>query len=299
MNQTVYCKLRHSKVGFSPSQGRSAELCHLTSRHSVLSSASYWKIGVTLLAVAIFVGGQTQPVKKAVPPGSEVRQSNAPPKAEQPPQQPLAKNGQLGKQDCEPSTTTPSAIPGEQLKESFSELTLFLFASALALFVALLGWSDQIRGINRDTKELEARFLAETGIDRRDFLSVVRPKVQGEQLAALAKLLRDGRIQSKTKIDLLPAFKSWYCEWSKLERVSGLKYGLAITLTIAFFLAGLTSLFTHAADRIRLHHLAVRSEMLVLTLPLALVAILIVIIIYESKRERALRAYLDSLADEV
>ena len=146
---------------------------------------------------------------------------------------------------------------------------------------------------------MEDRFLAQTGIDKRDFLSVVKPKVQGEQLLALAKLLREGRIQSKTKVDLLPTFKSWYREWSTLERLSGLKYGLAIALTIAFFLAGLTSLFTHAGDRIRVRHFAVRSEMLVLTLPLALVAVLIGIIIYESKRERALKAYLDSLADKV
>ena len=67
-------------------------------------------------------------------------------------------------------------------------MPLFLFASALGLFVALLGWSDQIRGINKDTKELEARFLAETGSEKRDFLCVVKPKLPGEQLAALAKL---------------------------------------------------------------------------------------------------------------
>jgi hypothetical protein len=263
-----------------------------------LPSASYWKVGVTLLAAATFVGGQTQPAKKAVPLGSEARQSKAQPKAEQSHQLP-SENGSQGKPDCKPPAAEPCSTPPEPPKESFSELTLFLFASALALFVALLGWSDQIRGINRDTKDLEARFLAETGIDKRDFLSVVRPKVQGEQLAALTKLLRAGRIQSKTKMDLLPAFKSWYCEWSKLEKVSGLKYGLAIALTIAFFLAGTASLFTHAGDKVRVYQLAVRSEMLVLILPLALVAILIGIIIYESKRERALRAYLDSLADEV
>jgi hypothetical protein len=259
-----------------------------------LPSAAYWKFGVTLLAVATFVGGQTRPASKTCSPDSEVA-----PKVEQSHPQLLAGNDSQAKPDCKPSPASPFLTPGEPPKESFSELTLFLFASALGLFIALLGWSDQIRGINRDTKELEARFLIETGIDRRDFLSVVRPKVQGEQLAALTNLLRTGRIQSKTKVDLLPAFKSWHCEWSKLERVSGLKYGLSIALTIAFFLAGLASLFTHPADRVRLHHFAVRSEMLVLTLPLALVAILIGIIIYESKRERTLRAYLDSLADEL
>ena len=118
-------------------------------------------------------------------------------------------------------------------------------------------------------------------------------------MAALTNLLRTGSIQSKTKVNLLPAFKSWYCEWSKLEKLSGLKYGLAIALTMAFFVAGIASLFTHTGDTIRVHHSAVRSEMFVLAFPLTFVAILMAIIIYESKTERALRVYLDSLADEV
>ena len=41
-----------------------------------------------------------------------------------------------------------SSLDDEQSKpEVFSELPLFLFGSGLALFVALLGWSDQIRGV--------------------------------------------------------------------------------------------------------------------------------------------------------
>src|SRR5579872_466092 len=45
---------------------------------------------------------------------------------------------------CPP--TAAVAASANEPRESFSEFTLFLFASALALFVALLGWSDQIRG---------------------------------------------------------------------------------------------------------------------------------------------------------
>jgi hypothetical protein len=198
--------------------------------------------------------------------------------------------------DC---TASPSATPVSEARESFSELTLFLFASALALFVALLGWSDQIRGIDKDTKELEARFLAETGIEKRDFLCVVKPKLPAEQLAALAKLMNSGRIKSHVKVDLLAAFKAWNKEWSRLERLSVHKYNLAVALTLAFFIAGVTSLFTHPSGRVYLYLFTVRSEMLVLTLPLTLVAVLFGIIIYGSQRENALRALLDSIADKV
>ena len=197
--------------------------------------------------------------------------------------------------NCVASSTTQTREP----KGSFSELTLFLFASALGLFVALLGWSDQIRGIDKDTKELEARFLAETGIEKRDFLCVVRPKLPGEQLVVLAKLMKSGRIQSRVKVELLSAFKGWNKEWARLERLSVWKYNLTVLLTMALFLAGIISLFTHPSDRVRLHFFSVRSEMLVLTLPMSLIAVLLCIIIYGSRRENALRALLDSMAEKV
>jgi hypothetical protein len=169
---------------------------------------------------------------------------------------------------------------------------LFLFASALALFVALLGWSDQIRGIDKDTKEMEGRFLEETGIEKRDFLP-------GEQLAVLTKLMKSGRIQGRDNVDLLSAFKGWKKEWSRLERLSTWKYNLTVLLTGAFFLAGIISLFTHPTDQIRLHFFRVRSEMLVLTMPMSLIVVLLGLIVYGSRLENALRALLDSIADKV
>jgi len=198
---------------------------------------------------------------------------------------------------CPP--TAAVAASANEPRESFSEFTLFLFASALALFVALLGWSDQIRGIDKDTKELEARFLAETGIEKRDFLCVVKPKLAGEQLAALTKLMASGKMQSHVKVDLLSAFKAWNKEWSRLERLSVWKYNLTVVLTLALFLAGTLSLFTHPSDQVRLFLFNARTEMLVLALPMSLIVVLLGIIIYGSRRESALRALLESMADRV
>ncbi len=213
------------------------------------------------------------------------------------PELPAPPDNVRNRSDCSPAVSSASVT--DEPKQSFSELTLFLFASALALFVALLGWSDQIRGINKDTKELEERFLSETGIAKRDFLCVVKPKVQGEQLAALAKLMKSGNIQSHVNVDLLSAFKSWNKEWSRLEKLSSIKYYLAIALTVAFFLAGVISLFTRPGDKASLHYFAIRAELLVLTMPLALVAALLCIIICESRRENALRVFLESIDDRV
>jgi len=269
---------------------------------AVLPAIRHVRLAAMLLVLSVSVAGQKDSSTQPTLPSNEHPKQGALQKtssdaARTPAHQTKAQNAPQQVPCC--NCDAPSATEANEPRESFSGLTLFLFASALGLFVALLGWSDQIRGINKDTKELEARFLAETGIEKRDFLCVVKPKLPGEQLAALAKLMNSGSIQSHVKVDLLSAFKAWNKEWSQLERLSVRKYNLAVALTMAFFLAGIISLFTHPGGQVRLHFFSVRSEMLVLTLPMVFVVVLLGIIIYGSRRENALRALLDSIADKV
>jgi len=259
------------------------------------------KLALTLLALSLLSEGQPASTADShnQHPKRAVVQKVSPTPIQEPSPQVQSKGNNQQTQDCNCSQITAAPIPPSEPKESFSALTLFLFGSALAMFVALLGWSDQIRGINKDTKELENRFLAETGIEKRDFLSVAKPKLQGEQLAALTRLLTSGRIQSHTKVDLLATFREWNRQWSRLETLSARKYLLAVALTLALFIAGIISLFTHPSDKIGLHFFTVRTEMLVLTVPMALVGVLLCIIIHASRRESALRALLESIEDEV
>lgn len=200
------------------------------------------------------------------------------------------------------ASNTPQAvekpqIPSIEPKESFSQLTLFLFASGLALFVALLGWSDQIRGIDKDTKELESRFLEDTGINKRDFLNIVKPQSSDQQLEALAQV--GARLKTRAGVDLLRTFKRWNSEWSRLENLSAWKYNLTVTLTVALFVAGVVSLFTNPSKTIRLYVFTFRTEILVLMLPMSLIAGLLGIIIYSARREKVLRSLLASIADMV
>ena len=140
----------------------------------------------------------------------------------------------------------PANSPSLEPKESFSQLALFLFASGLAVFVALLGWSDQIRGIDKETRELENRFLEKTGIEKRDFLRVVKPESADQQLEALTEIVNAGRLKTKAAVDFLRAFtkRTERSPWSQIERLSVWKYNLTIALTIALFVSGIVSLFT-------------------------------------------------------
>jgi len=275
----------------------------LSSGTSRSSGLPFFKLALTLIAFSLSSEGQ--PASRADshnrhPKQAVVRNLSSMPAQGDPSQLESGAKGNNQQTQCgNCAQVTAAPITLSEPKESFSALTLFLFGSALAMFVALLGWSDQIRGISKDTKELENRFLAETGIAKRDFLSVAKPKLQGEQLAALTRLLKSGRIQSHTKVDLLATFRDWNRQWSRLERLSARKYLLAVALTLALFLAGIISLFTHPSDKVHLHFLTVRTEMLVLTVPMILVGVLLCIIIHASRRESELRALLESIEDEV
>lgn len=198
-------------------------------------------------------------------------------------------------------SSTKETPASTEVKGSFSELTLFLFASGLALFVALLGWSDQIRAIDKDTKEMESSFLEDTGMKKRDFLRIIKPESADQQLEALTEMVNAGKFKTRDSVQLLHKFTKWQCEWSKgwpyLERLTAWKYNLTITLTVALLIAGTVSLFTTPTEKLRLCGVHVRIEMLVLMVPMTIVAILLVIIICIAKREKALRALLNSMAD--
>ncbi|HJX84249.1 MAG TPA: hypothetical protein VJ723_07900 [Candidatus Angelobacter sp.] len=163
--------------------------------------------------------------------------------------------------------------------------------------VALLGWSDQIRGIDTDTKDLERRFLEDTGINKQDFLCIVKPRSPDEQLAALTQVAE--KLETGDMVVLLRTFKEWNVEWSQLERLSVWKYDLMVALTLVLFIAGIASLFSRPSQSIQLYFMTMRSEMLILLLPMAIIGLLLAIIIYSARREKRLRALLSSIADMV
>jgi len=215
---------------------------------------------------------------------------------------------QTSKENSPPSTPPQVVVSSaketpasSEVKGSFSELTLFLFASGLALFVALLGWSDQIRAIDKDTREMESCFLEDTGMGKRDFLRIVKPESPDKQLEALTEMVNAGKFKTMDSVQLLRKLTEWHREWSDawphLERLTTWKYNLTIALTIALLVAGTVSLFTTPAEQVNFFSLHLRVEMLVLTLPMTIVAVLLGIIICLAKREKALRARLNSMAD--
>lgn len=196
------------------------------------------------------------------------------------------------------TTTSGNSTPATEPKESFSQLTLFLFASGLGLFIALLGWSDQIRGIDKDTKDLEERFLKETQINKGHFVDIIKPESPDDQLVALTQAVNDGKLTTTVSVKVLQAFSDYVIKWTSLERLSDWKYNITVALTIALFAAGTASLFTTPTQRIQIF-VPIRVELIILILPMTLIGLLLIIIICSSRKEKELRSLLNSMSDMV
>lgn len=254
------------------------------------------RVTIVVLILSVAVLGQNPSPKQAASVPRNAQQSDSPkapipppalqPAPAEPPPQP------------EPTASNPPRAAAEP-KESFSELTLFLFGSGFALFIALLGWSDQIRGIDKDTREMERLFMEDSGIHKRQFRCIVKPESPDQQLEVLTELVNAGKIKTVDTVRLLRAFTDWKCEWSKIEKLSVWRYNLTILLTFALFASGTTSLFTTPTGVKHLFLFVVRTEMLVLLLPMGFVLLLFAVILLSSRREKELRKLLNSMSEMV
>jgi len=169
----------------------------------------------------------------------------------------------------------------------------------VALFVALLGWSDQIRGINRDTLDLEQKFLKATQINRQIFLSVVKPVSPEHQLSALTQILASGKLKTVQAVEVLQIFQTWNRKWEALEKLAAWKYRLSIALTYCLFCGGLLSLFLKPGAQVSIFHIRTSALFLILLVPmLGFLAILTMIAVANS-RETYFHGLLKSLAEKV
>jgi hypothetical protein len=189
--------------------------------------------------------------------------------------------------------------PSYPERKSFSELTLFLFGSGVALFVGLLAWSDQIKGMDKDTRDLENNFLTVTKLDKKQFMSVVKAATPQEELKALTVVWRSNLLHSPNYVLLLGIFKTWYKDWEHLQSVGTYKYNFTVALTISFFLSGILSLHSNPNRFLAFWNLFVREELVILMCPVLIMSILMGMMIYSSSKEKTLRDLLIQISDMV
>lgn len=119
--------------------------------------------------------------------------------------------------------------------------TEFLLGGAIAFLLALLGWSDQIRGIQEKTRQHEREFLRayRAKLSWRDLRAIVRPSEEStpeERLLGVLRLLNKGGLQDGSHVSLLREFEALDRIREELEKAYTIRYW-AISATVLEMLA--------------------------------------------------------------
>jgi len=184
---------------------------------------------------------------------------------------------QLSLHVASPSASSPPQIA--QAASPFSELSLFLFGSGFALFVALLGWSDQIRGLAKEIRELESEFLQKYNLSRGELIPAIIAKTPDEQLEALTVVMQSRKLSTVSSVRMLPLLREWHRVTDVLTLLQSWKYNLTIALSLICFVAG--GLAAAHCDAM----LLLIVPALLLT---AIFALIIVVNFYESRLRKTL-----------
>lgn len=180
--------------------------------------------------------------------------------------------------------TPPSAAQVEPASH-FSDLSLFLLGSGFAVFVALLGWSDQIRGLTRETYELQADFLKQYNLTKAELLPAIRAETADEQLQAFTALMQTNKLEA-AGVRLLPLFRAWTQQHRRLDRMQSWKYRLTVALSLVFFAAGILVIFGC-------------PEVIAIFPPAAVLASIFGLIIATNIAERRLHATLGEMMERI
>lgn len=122
--------------------------------------------------------------------------------------------------------------------------TEFLLGGALAFLLALLGWSDQIRGVQERTRTQERELLdTYNKIRWRDVRALIRPSEGNarDRLLGALGLLKDGVLANDEDARLLTHFESLDGIRRHLENTYSMRYWLIFATTLHMLISGALS----------------------------------------------------------
>lgn len=119
---------------------------------------------------------------------------------------------------------------------------MLLLGGSLALLVALLAWSDNIRSLTHHTRALRREFLDRHKIDRAKFRNALGADGSDVMLQAISGLIFSGALESKETSAALNLFQKWKPLEDEVKRLGDAKYHLTITLMASLAFTGLIEL---------------------------------------------------------
>ena len=121
-----------------------------------------------------------------------------------------------------------------------------LFGAAFGFLLALLGWGDQIRGVQERTRSQERDLLNAHRISWRVLRQVIRPSEGAsakDELVAVLGLVHQGFLKDQDDVALLELFRKVDDTRAGLERTYEIRYWLIYSCTVSLFVLGLAALW--------------------------------------------------------
>jgi hypothetical protein len=137
----------------------------------------------------------------------------------------------------------------------------FLIGTGIALLMVLIGWSEQIGNLHKDTMEVEKEFSN----DRKVKWSKIRPLIRSnstpeQKLKALNIIVEESNFQDTKDIDIMGKLSELDEKRCQLESLYNIKYILILCLTSLFFISGTINYFISASCKTNLFWFEIPTE---------------------------------------
>lgn len=153
--------------------------------------------------------------------------------------------------------------------------------------------------MKRDTRDLEAKFLSSTALDKFTFLALMKSTNPDAQLDALSELFISAKLRRAPDVEVLGLFRRWHIQSQDLEHLYIWKYRLTVLLTIFLFMAGSLTWLLPAGDVVHFSRFAFRLEVLFAGCAVFLVLLVLSIVLLINQRERRFHHLLGSISEKV
>jgi len=138
----------------------------------------------------------------------------------------------------------------------------FLIGTGIALLLAIIAWSDQIRNLHKDTVEAEKYLFENRKLNWKYIRLLIRKKGTPEEILDAINIILKDKSDSEIKdIRLIYTFNELDNKRKRLERLYNKKYYLVFILTFLFFSSGIAELFIKSCNKIWILGLEIASEL--------------------------------------
>jgi len=180
------------------------------------------------------------------------------------------------------------------------EITIFLLGSGVALFIALLGWSDQIRTPQKETKQLERQFMKKRKITWENLRAMIRSSTPAQKIKSYMNLMRAGKMKHKDINQQIKLLEDLNESKEALEKINIDKYNYTVYLTISCFLFGILSYLFHFKLWKLSEYLSILdSDSVFVLIPIILIIIVCFKILNANKEDQKFRNLIKQIDDEI